>query len=63
MMAGVAELVGRGVVAIVAAKQKSYFGVCMANPAAWILAGGLLIAMYYYIMKHDLKKLENVSEK
>lgn len=63
MMAGVAELLGRGVVAIVAAKQKSYFGVCMANPAAWILAGGLLIAMYYYIMKHDLKKLENVSEK
>lgn len=63
MMAGVAELVGRGVVAIVAARQKSYFGVCMANPAAWILAGGLLIAMYYYIMKHDLKKLENVSEK
>lgn len=63
MMAGVAELVGRGVVAIVAAKQKSYFGVCMANPAAWILAGGLLIAMYYYIMKHDLKKLENVSGK
>lgn len=63
MMAGVAELLGRGVVAIVAAKQKSYFGVCMANPAAWILAGGLLIAMYYYIMKRDLKKLENVSEK
>lgn len=57
MMAGVAELVGRGVVAVIAAKQKSYTGVCMASPAAWILAGSLLLGMYYYIMKVDMKKI------
>ena len=51
MMAGVAELVGRGAVAVAAAKQRSYTGVCMASPAAWILAGSLLLVMYYYIMK------------
>lgn len=51
MMAGVAELIGRGVVAIGAAHYKSYVGVCMASPAAWILAGGLLLVMYFHIMK------------
>ena len=57
MMAGVAELVGRGVVAVIAAGQKSYLGVCLASPAAWVLASVLLIGMYYYIVKIDLKKI------
>ena len=57
MMAGVAELVGRGVVAVIAAGRKSYLGVCLASPAAWVLASVLLIAMYYYIVKIDLKKI------
>ena len=57
MMAGVAELVGRGVVAVIAAGQKSYLGVCLASPAAWVLASLLLIGMYYYIVKIDLKKI------
>lgn len=57
MTAGIAELIGRGVVAVIAAGQRSYLGVCFASPAAWILAGGLLIVMYYYIMNHDIKKI------
>ena len=56
MMAGVAELIGRGVVAVIAANKRSYFGVCMASPAAWVLAGGLLLVMYYYIMLKDMKR-------
>lgn len=51
MMAGIAELVGRGVMAIISGKIGSYTGACMASPAAWILAGGLLLVMYFYIMK------------
>ncbi len=57
MMAGVAELVGRGVVAVIAAGRKSYLGVCLASPAAWVLASLLLIGMYYYVVKIDLKKI------
>ena len=57
MMAGVAELIGRGVVARIAARERSYLGVCLASPAAWVLAGGLLIAMYYYIMNVHMKKM------
>ena len=54
---GVAELIGRGVVARIAARERSYLGVCLASPAAWVLAGGLLIAMYYYIMNVHMKKM------
>ena len=57
MMAGVAELAGRGIVAVIAAGQRSYFGVCLASPAAWVLAAALLMGMYYYIDKNDLKKI------
>lgn len=57
MMAGVAELVGRGVMSVIAAQQKSYFGVCLASPAAWVLAAALLIGMYFYVIKIDLKNI------
>ena len=50
MMAGVAELVGRGATALVAAHYRSYFGACMASPVAWILASALLLVMYHFIM-------------
>lgn len=56
MMAGVAELVGRGVVALIAAQQRSYIGVCLASPVAWIFAGGLLIVMYIYVIRQNTKK-------
>ena len=63
MMAGVAELVGRGVVAVIAAQQRSYTGVCLASPAAWILAGSLLIGMYYYIMNVHMRKIFGTNGK
>ena len=57
MMAGVAELVGRGVVAVIASRRESYLGICLASPAAWVLAGALLLGMYWYIMKILQRKL------
>ena len=51
MMAGIAELIGRGVMAIISGTIGSYTVACLASPAAWILAGGLLLVMYFYIMK------------
>ena len=38
MMAGVAELAGRGIAAVIAAGQKSYTGECLASPPAWVLS-------------------------
>lgn len=62
MMAGVAELIGRGAVAVWAANRKSYVGVCLASPVAWILAGALLIGMYYYVMLHDMKRFQKYEQ-
>lgn len=59
MMAGVAELIGRALVAVLAMRNNSFVGVCMASPIAWIFAAVLLIVMYFYIMNHDMKKLEH----
>lgn len=63
MMAGVAELIGRGVVAVIAGAKRSYPGVCLAGPAAWVLAGGLLIVMYYYIMNVNMRKIFGTNGK
>ena len=63
MMAGVAELIGRGVVAVIAGEKRSYPGVCLAGPAAWVLAGGLLIVMYYFIMNVNMRKIFGTNGK
>lgn len=57
MLAGVAELSGRGITAIVAASKESYLGACLASPMAWIIATAMLVMMYLYVMKDTGKKL------
>lgn len=59
MTAGIAELVGRGIVALIAASFGSYLGICLASPAAWVLATILLLVTYFYIVK-DYPKHEIV---
>ena len=51
MTAGIAELVGRSGAALIASYFGSYMGICLASPAAWVLAGTLLLIMYFEIMK------------
>lgn len=53
MMGGVAELVGRIAVAVPASRMKSYLGICLASPVAWVLAGGLFLIMYWFILKRN----------
>ena len=56
MMAGVAELIGRGVTAVIAGHYKSYLGTCLASPVAWVLASALLLVMYGRIIKNLEKR-------
>lgn len=51
MTAGIAELIGRSAAAVTASHFGSYVGMCFAGPVAWVLAGSLLILMYFHIMK------------
>lgn len=56
MMAGVAELLGRGVVAVIAGIKKSYWGACMASPIAWVCASILLLVMYFFVIRQQEKR-------
>jgi len=51
IMGGVVELLSRAVLAFIAARLMSFTGVCFANAAAWITAGGYLWIAYLYTMK------------
>lgn len=63
MTAGIAELVGRSGAALIASHFGSYMGICLASPAAWVLAGTLLLVMYFKIMKGKKdRKTENQIE-
>lgn len=59
MMAGVAELLGRGIVALAAGMNKSYLLACLASPVAWVFAGVLLLFMYHIVMKQQEKIFVN----
>lgn len=48
MMAGVAELTGRGIVAVIAGKMRSYPGVCLAGPAK-MGTGRRFVACYVFL--------------
>ena len=56
MFGGVVELVGRGVVAFIAAKNLSYVGVCMGNVIAWVSAAVYFIVIYVILMKFMEKR-------
>ena len=55
MIAGVSELVGRVVAALILSKLFGFFGVCLASPLAWICADIPLLLIYYIkvIKKQD----------
>ena len=46
MLSGVVELVSRFTVIAVAAKPCGYLGVCLADPAAWLVTGIMLLIAY-----------------
>lgn len=61
MTAGIAELIGRSAAAAAGAYFKSFTGICLASPSAWVLAGGLLLIMYVKIMEGTKKEKKRVA--
>ncbi len=61
MTAGIAELAGRSIAALAASRFGSFLGICLASPAAWVLAAGLLLGMYFRIM-HQYKRKGMMKE-
>ncbi len=61
MMGGVVELLGRCVLAFVAARMMSYTGVCLANVSAWLSAGVFLWLAYRVLMKKMLRAAQTAN--
>ena len=51
MAAGVCELAGRAVMALLVIPAVGYIGVCFTDAAAWVLAAVCVVVMYWKIMK------------
>lgn len=62
MMGGVVELVCRAVIAYIAAKNRSYLGVCSSDAAAWAVTGIYLWISYLVIMKRLCQKETSHTE-
>lgn len=62
MLGGVAELLARVAVALVAARCSSYLGICLASPAAWVAAGVLFLVMYHFILRHIQREYPELPE-
>ena len=60
MIAGVSELVGRVVAALILSKVFGFFGVCLASPFAWMFADVPLVLIYYFkvVKRKDTKCLK-----
>ncbi len=61
MMAGISELVGRLIAALILSHFFGFAGVCFASPFAWILADIPLLIIYYLkvVKRKDKKCLRN----
>ncbi|MCR4821517.1 MAG: MATE family efflux transporter [Treponema sp.] len=59
ILAGVFELVGRGVIAVLIVPLFGFEGACFASPLAWLLADLFLLPAYFYSRKKLFKRREN----
>ena len=59
MMAGVAELLARAVVAFTLPKFIGFAGICLSDPVAWIAAAVPLMIAYYRKMNKIMDENKN----
>lgn len=62
ILAGVCEMIARGVVGFVLVPRFGYIAACFASPVAWIMADLFLIPAYFYVL-NKLKKSRGVNYK
>ena len=59
ILAGVLEMIARTIAGIVLVPALGFVGVCMGNPAAWILADAFLIPAYFIVKKRLYKRMDS----
>lgn len=61
ILAGIFEMVGRGIIGFMFVPKYGYIAACVASPLAWLLASCFLIPAYLLIIRHLKKKLHPES--
>lgn len=61
MLAGVAEMIARGAVALVLIPLFGFAGACFASPVAWIAADAFLFPAYFKLRKKTIRLLQKES--
>ena len=61
ILAGVLEMIARTIAGIVLVPVLGFVGVCMGNPAAWILADAFLIPAYFIVKKRLYKRMDSAN--
>lgn len=62
VIAGICEMVGRGLAGFVLVPKFGFFFVSIASPLAWIFADMFLIPAYFYVMKRLKRKFSGSEE-
>lgn len=62
VIAGICEMIGRGVVGFCMVPYFGYFFVTIASPIAWLCADMFLIPAYFYVMKRLKRKMPDAVE-
>jgi hypothetical protein len=58
VLAGVMEMIGRTLVAIILVRYIGFTAICLASPIAWILADAFLIQAFIHV-RNKLQKIFN----
>ncbi len=58
ILAGVLEMIARTIAGIVLVPMLGFTGVCLGNPAAWILADAFLIPAYFIVEKRLYRRIK-----
>ena len=62
VLAGVCEMVARGLAGLFLVPALGYTGACLASPLAWILADVFLIPAYIHVRRKLGKMMSDVGE-
>lgn len=58
VVAGVMEMVARGIAGVILVPHYGFFGACIASPLAWLFADVFLIPAYFWCKKRTIRKLQ-----
>ncbi len=61
ILAGVLEMIARGLAGLFLVPAFGYIGACFASPLAWVMADAFLFPAYFYVLRKTAKRIEGTQ--